>query len=146
MSERSVETSGRVRRVARLIRHLPRFIRHWNGAINARLASDWTSVAHHLEAIHLMQLETDDSRFWLGSAHARLDDWHAAIDAFGRIEHPLPDQTNDAIRHVNHALALWNLDRPRECALLLRANMRSEWPEEQRRKARALLEKTGHSE
>jgi len=64
-----------------------------------------------------------------------------AVSEFQRIIGPIRDPTVEAIKAMNHAVALDRLDRRPEAASVLRACNWDRWPVERREAAKRLLNK-----
>jgi hypothetical protein len=72
--------------------------------------------------------------------------WGEALRQFEQIETRLDDIPSEAVRWVNHAIALKRLGRDDEAAEVIRREMLPQWPVSELRKARQLLEAANLSE
>ena len=75
----------RLTEVIRIVAYMPFFGLSWYRALGAAERKDWKRVAQIMEALHSRRLATDDTRFWLRSAYAKMERRQKALQEFEKI-------------------------------------------------------------
>ena len=96
---------------------LPSAKYHWAATVDATKAEDWSAVVHHVEAMQT-RWKTDESRFALGSAYAKLERFQEALDQLQGIRGTLAGRRAEQERQLNTVVSLWHLGRLQEALSL----------------------------
>lgn len=121
-----------------LVRNAPHFWRQWNRVWRAQREGNWATIEEIMSDFHQRSFETPQTRFLHGCALAHFSRWEEALAQFERIGATLDDVPSEAVRWVNHAIALVELGRREEAVDLLKGHVSSDWPPSELRKAQEL--------
>lgn len=95
---------------------------HHASAQDSLDAEDWETVIRHAEAVHRWQWPTDESRFMLGCAYAKVNRFEAAVEELRAIRRPLRVRKCEQERWLNLAVSLDHLGEVEQALALLPAD------------------------
>jgi lipopolysaccharide biosynthesis regulator YciM len=121
----------------------PFLFRRYRSAVASaeRLQSigEWRASIGHLERLRESNIDSKRSAAMLATAYLFCGRNEDAVSEFQRITGHIRDPTVEAIKAINHAVALERLGRRSEAASVLRACVWDSWPVERREAAQRLL-------
>jgi len=114
---------------------------HWAAAEDDRRSERWESMVGHLEALHRLYFESDESHFLLGSGYAQMGRDEDAIQELAKIKKPLSDPGCEGQRKFTLATCHYRLGRWRSVIEVVSDVDSQDWPTDcYRREATRLLE------